>query len=109
MLFIDLRDYYEQVGKCTRLSREEEIECACRMKAGDEEARERLIQSYLPMTASYVRRAPVHVQSFGLALYCLNALEKALDSFNFEQEGETFAHRLSWYLRQAVVRYQLRR
>lgn len=32
-------------------------------------------------------------------------LEKAVDGFNFEQNGETFSHRLSWWLRQETTKY----
>ena len=87
------------------MSRQEEKEYAYQMKNGDGSARERLIQSYLPMVAAHVKRAPAHVQSLGLILYCQQALEKAVDSFDFFQDSETFAHRLSWYLRQATIKY----
>lgn len=108
MLYISVEDFYEKVSSFSKMSRQEEKECAKQMQNGDESARERLIQSYLPMVAAHVKRAPAHVQSLGLVLYCQQALEKAVDTFDFLQDSETFAHRLSWHLRQAVVDYIVR-
>ncbi|MBQ8803132.1 MAG: hypothetical protein IJZ53_05835 [Tyzzerella sp.] len=105
MIFISLNDFFEKISDCRKLSRQEEVECARQMKSGDDSARERLIESYLPMVAAHIKRIPSHLQSFGMVIYCQQALEKAVDSFNFEQNGETFAHRLGWYLRQATTRY----
>ena len=80
------------------------IECAKQMKLGDASARTRLIESYLPMVAAVVRRAPKQMQTLRLVLLCESELEKAVDSFNFLQEGETFAHRLSWHMRQVITK-----
>ena len=105
MVFISIEDFYEKAENCRVLIRQEELECAEQMKQGDSDARRRIVESYLPMTAGYVKRAKPEMQTLSLALYCVDALEKAVDSFNFFQEGETFTHRLSWYLRNAVTRY----
>lgn len=105
MIFISVEDFFEQVGACTALTRQEEMDCARRMENGDASARERLIQSYLPVVASRIKHCPPHLQTLGLVIYCQQALEKAVDSFNFLQDSETFTHRLSWGLRQAVTRY----
>ena len=75
------------------------------MKAGDASARARLIESYLPMVVATVKRSPAFMQTLGFVFSCLNELEKAVDSFNFLQDGETFTHRLSWYMRQVTTRY----
>lgn len=109
MVFISIDDFFEKAETCRVLSRQEEIECVKQMKSGDTAARERLIQSYIPMVARHIKHAKPHMQTLGLVLYCVQALEKAVDSFNFLQESETFAHRLSWHLRQAVVNYIVRR
>lgn len=108
MLFVTVEDFFKKAESCHRLSRTEEIECARWMKGGDLKARERLIESYLPFVAGYIRHTEKSMQTFGLALYCVDALEKAVDSFNFLQEGETFVHRLSWHLRQAMTQYIVR-
>ena len=108
MLYISLEDFYEKARVCRPLSRQEERDCALRMQQGDNGARERLIEGYLPMVAGHIRRAPADVQGLGLVLYCLQALEKAVDSIDFLQDSETFTHRLSWHLRQATAAYIVR-
>lgn len=107
MIYISIEDFYKKAESCHVLSRQEEIECAQQMKNGDAAARERLIESYLPMVAAHVKRTNPHMQKLGLVLYCQQALENAVDSFDFLQDSEKFSHRLSWHLRQAVVRYVL--
>jgi DNA-directed RNA polymerase sigma subunit (sigma70/sigma32) len=104
-MYISIEDFYEQVKTCKRISREEEIEIANSWKSGNEEARTRLIEGYLFAVAGHIRKMPEQFQTLGLVYYCMQALEKAVDSFNFLQESETFLHRLSWYLRQASTRY----
>lgn len=105
MIFISIEDFYDKAEKCIVLTRCEELDFAQRMKEGDGTARAKLIESYLPMTAHHVQRAKTDLQTLGLAIYCVNALEKAVDSFDFFQESETFAHRLSWHLRNATAKY----
>ena len=78
------------------------------MKAGDIFAREKLIESYIPMVANHIKRMSLHMQHLGLVIYCLQALEKAVDSFDFLQENEPFSHRLSWWLREATTKYIVR-
>ena len=108
MIYVSIDDFYEKARSCGRLTREEEIECAREMQNGSKAARDRLVQSYIPMVAGHIKRTKPHLQSLGLVLYCVHALEKAVDSFDFLQEREPFSHRLSWYLRQAVVKYMVR-
>ena len=104
-MYISIEDFYEQAKICKRISREEEIEVAKLWKSGNEEARTRLIEGYLFAVAGHIRKMPEQFQTLGLVYYCMQALEKAVDSFNFLQESETFLHRLSWHLRQASTRY----
>lgn len=108
VIYSTIDDFYAKVGTCTRLTRQEEIECAKAMNAGDTAARERLIQSYIPMVAGHIKHMKPHLQTLGLVLYCMQALEKAVDSFDFLQDSEPFSHRLSWWLRQAVANYIVR-
>lgn len=108
MIYTSAEDFYEKAGACHILTRQEEIECAKQMKNGDNLAREKLIQSYLPMVAEHIKRIQPHAQSFYLVLSCVQALEKAVDSFDFLQDSEPFSHRLNWWLRQAVVKFSVR-
>ena len=105
MVYISVEDFYQKAGSCYVMTRQEEIECAKKMKSGDNDARERLVQSYIPMIAGHIKRTKPHMQNLGLVLYCMQALEKAVDSFDFLQDSEPFSHRLSWYLRQAITNY----
>ncbi len=105
MIFISIEDFFKKVSSCYVMTRQEEIECARRMKDGDNDARERLIHSYVPMVAVHIKHTKPNIQTLGLVLYCMQALEKAVDSFDFLQESESFSHRLSWGLRQAVTNY----
>ncbi|MBQ1281175.1 MAG: hypothetical protein IIY16_02895 [Oscillospiraceae bacterium] len=106
MIFARLEDFYEKAAACTRLDRAAELDAYRRMKRGDAAARQELLESYLPMTAGFVRRS--REPSLGLALACVSALERAADSFDFLQESETFTHRLSWYLRNAAAKWLVR-
>ena len=108
MDYVSVEDFFEEAGACCILTRQEEIECAKQMRDGDRLAREKLMQSYLPMVAKSVRRAPSHRQTLGLVLYYVQALEKAVDSFDFLQDSEPFSHRLNWWLRQATTEYIVR-
>lgn len=108
MVYISAEDFYEKAGACYILTRQEEIECAKQMKNGDRLAREKLIQSYLPIVAKHIKRKQPHMQTLSLVLYCVHALEKAVDSFDFLQDSEPFSHRLNWWLRQATTEYIVR-
>ena len=107
MAYITVRDFLEKAAQAPRITREEEKECARLMHEGDAASRERIIANYLPMAASYVRRAAAEYRTLGLVYACLQALEKAVDSFDFQQDGETFVHRLSWVFRQTVFHYMV--
>lgn len=108
MLFVSKEDFFSKVSSLRKMTREEERECARRMQSGDQSAREQLIQSYLPLVAAHIKRQPEHLQCLGLVIYCVHATAKAVDSFNFLQDSETFTHRLSWYLRNAVAAYHVK-
>ena len=109
MPYITITDFFEKAATCRRLTRQEERECAIAFAAGDLTARERLIESYLPFIAGHIRMCKPHMQTITLLYTYLSALEKAVDSFNFLQDSETFPHHLSRYLRQATTRYIVRR
>lgn len=108
MVYYSIEDFYEKAENCLRMTRQEEIACARKMKAGDTTAREQMVNSYIPMVAAHMKRMKHDQQTLGLAVYCMQALEKAVDSFDFLQESETFTHRLSWWLRQATADYIVR-
>ena len=104
MLYITAEDFFNKVKALKKLPREEEIHCAIKKAEGDPEARERLMQSYLPMVAAYIQRAPEEFQTLETVYTCIRSLEEAVDRFDFLQNGETFAHHLSWRLRQCITK-----
>ena len=55
MIFLSVEDFFEKADACRKPERQEELEYARKMKAGDEEARERLVEGYLPQVAGYIR------------------------------------------------------
>lgn len=105
MLYISAEDFFEKTKKRVPLGREEERALAEKMKAGDREAREKLIAGYLPHVAGHIRQLPAQYHTLELVMRGCGALEKAVDSFEFLQDSETFTHRLSWALRQTVAKY----
>ena len=108
MIYLSAQDFFEKASLCRELTRQEEIEYGHRMNNGDAAARDALIESYTPIVARHIRHTKAHLQTLGLVLYCMQALEKAVDSFDFTQDSEPFSHRLSWAIRQAVARYLVR-
>ena len=105
MLYISVQDFFEKTAEILPLGREEERACAARMRQGDEAARERLIRTYLPMIASHIKHAPQYIQGLHLVMLCVKELDSAVDTFDFLQNSESFAHRFEWQLRQIIVRH----
>ena len=103
MLFSGVMDFYEEAQKVRRISREEEKKCAQNLQQ-DPAAREQLIRSYYPQVAAQLRRAPGDIQTLKTLYACLSSLEKGVDTFNFQQDSESFTHHLSWRLRQCIIR-----
>lgn len=66
MVFASLEEFYEKAAACRVLTRTEEKECARRMKDGDLLAQEKLVQSYLPSVAGYIRRQCDMLQGRGI-------------------------------------------
>lgn len=105
MLYISVQDFFEKTAEILPLGREEERACAARMRQGDEAARERLIRAYLPLIASHIKHAPQYIQGLHLVMLCVKELDSAVDTFDFLQNSESFAHRFEWQLRQIIVRH----
>ena len=104
MIFISVEDFVTKASTVIRLNRAEEKSLALRMIDGDEEAKEKLIYRYLPSVAFHVRRAPENIRTLNTVYTCIDALEKAIDRFDFLQDSETFAHHLGWCLRQCITK-----
>ena len=105
MLFLTPDDFFQKVAQFKPIDRQKELEYARQMLDGDPEARNAIIEGYLPHLAAVLRRAKPEYRTLRLILGYCAALEKAVDSFDFLQNSERFSHRLDWYLRQTFVRY----
>ncbi len=101
----DVPVFLHQASHLPRLTREEELACAARMDAGDSTAKDELILGYLPYMVAPIRRLDLWLQTPELITQCYKALEKAIGKFNFHQEGDTFSHYLSLWIRQAITSY----
>ena len=54
MLFISVDDFFQKARNVARLSRSDEMELALAMKEGNTDARQAIINSYLPLVAGYL-------------------------------------------------------
>lgn len=113
MLYKSVDDFYRHIANLKianpkRLSREEEKEYAIRMKEGDEEAYQALIDSYLPVLGSYLKRY-THTPSLDMIYRGLEVLNTALRTYNFLHESTSpnvnFACYLSDKVRRTMTRY----
>lgn len=104
MVFVSVDQFLAVAKKVKRLTRSEEKELGQKKNDGDTAARQALIEAYFPHVAAVIRRSPDEIKTLNTLYRCLDALEKAVDTFNFLQDGETFSHALSFRLRQCITR-----
>ncbi len=104
MVFISAEDFLDKVKAITPLTREQTTLLACQMKGGDETARDKLVQGYLPFAASFVRRAPRRIQTLATVYACIDCVEKSVDRFDFSQDRTFFAEDLGRRLRRCMIR-----
>lgn len=104
MVFVSVDDFLSETKKVKRLTRSEEKELGQRKNDGDTAARQALIYAYYPHVGAVIRRSPSEIKTLNTLYRCLDTLEKAVDCFNFLQDGETFSHALSFRLRQCITR-----
>lgn len=105
MLFVTAQQFFDGAAGAKRLDRQEEIACAARMRAGDTEAKDALVQSYLPFVAASVKRVSTGEPSLELICRFVCTLEREVEAFDFSQEREPFTHRLSLALRKTTAEY----
>jgi RNA polymerase sigma factor (sigma-70 family) len=100
----NLAVYLREIARITLLSREEELELAARVRAGDEAAKERLVEANLRLVVQVARR----YLNRGLPLSDLIeegniGLLRAVEKFEPER-GLRFSTYAVWWIRQAVAR-----
>lgn len=103
MLFISVEDFFQKASEAVHLSRDEEKRLALEMENGNTDARQAIINSYLPMAAAHIRRAPEVLRTLHTVYRFIDSLEKGVDTFRFQQDGESFVHHLSWRFRQCIT------
>lgn len=99
-----LQEYLKEIGRHKLLTGKEEIELARAMKAGDEAARRKLIQSNLRLVVSIAK----HYMNNGLSFQDLIqegsiGLIRAAEKFDPEK-GFKFSTYATWWVRQAITR-----
>lgn len=104
MLYTCSKDFFEETAKIKRLSREEEKEYGKKMQNGDEEAKRMLINSYLPVVASIIKRYTSNEPSLEVIYRAINTLEEMITKYDFQQDN-LFMNALSLSLRQIMTRY----
>ena len=100
----NLAVYLREIGRIPLLSREDEITFGRRVRAGDEAAKQRLIEANLRLVVQIARR----YRNRGLPLPDLIeegnlGLIRAVEKFDPER-GTRFSTYATWWIRQAVVR-----
>jgi RNA polymerase sigma factor (sigma-70 family) len=100
----NLAVYFREIGGIPRLTREQEVDLAQRARAGDETAKERLVESNLRLVVQIARR----YINRGLPLSDLIeegnlGLLRAVDKFE-PGRGTRFSTYATWWIRQAVAR-----
>ncbi len=106
VVLVPVQIYLRDIGKYKLLSRREEIELSKRLEKGDEEARQKLINSNLRLVVSiakkYAYRTP-HLSLLDLIQEGNLGLFRAVEKFNYKK-GFKFSTYATWWIRQAITR-----
>ena len=96
--------YLKEIGKVPLLTRDEEIELAKRIDAGDESAKRELAEANLRLVVSIAKKYIGRGMSFLDLIQEGNlGLIKALDKFDYTK-GYKFSTYATWWIRQAITR-----
>lgn len=99
-----VRMYLKEIGKVDLLTKEEEIDLAKRIEAGDESARQHLTEANLRLVVSIAKRY------VGRGMLFLDLIQegnlgllKAVEKFDW-RKGYKFSTYATWWIRQAITR-----
>ncbi len=102
----NLESYFKSASKYDLLTKEEEIELAKRIEAGDNRAREKMINSNLRLAVSIANKYAKYgnVSYEDLIQESNIGLIKAVEKFDW-RKGFKFSTYACWWIKQAVTRY----
>ena len=104
MLYTCAEDFFKYASSIERISREDELKLGLKMREGDEDAKEQLIRSYIPVLAAYLKKYSRN-PSLSLVYFGLGVLTDSVTNFNFQIENPTFTRFLGDSVRQTITRY----
>ncbi len=99
-----IRTYFDEISRVPLLTKEQEVELAQRIEAGDKEAKERLAAANLRLVVSIAKK----YRGCGLPFLDLIqegnlGLMKAVEKFDWRR-GYKFSTYATWWIRQAILR-----
>ncbi len=99
-----IRTYFDEIARVPLLTKDEEVELAKRIEAGDEEAKKKLAEANLRLVVSIAKK----YRGCGLPFLDLIqegnlGLMKAVDKFDW-RKGYKFSTYATWWIRQAILR-----
>jgi RNA polymerase primary sigma factor len=95
--------FLHEIGRYPLLSREEEIELAKRIEAGDQEAKDRMVTCNLRLVVSIAKRYQGQMPLGDLVQEGIIGLMRAVDKFDWRR-GFKFSTYATWWIRQAIGR-----
>ncbi len=99
-----VKTYLKEIGAIPRLTPEQELETARRVKQGDQAARDLMIQSNLRLVVSYAKNYINRGLSFQDLIQEGNiGLMRAVDKFDPDR-GFRFSTYATWWIKQAMIR-----
>lgn len=102
---MSLSSYFSNVGNHKLLTREEEVELAKRVKAGDKSARDQMVSANLRLAISIAKKYQNRGADFEDLIQESNiGLMKAVDRFD-HTKGFKFSTYACWWIRQAVLKH----
>ncbi len=99
-----VRMYLKEIGKVDLLTAEEEVDLAKRMEAGDQQARQQLVEANLRLVVSIAKKYVGRGMLFLDLIQEGNmGLMKAVEKFDY-RKGYKFSTYATWWIRQAITR-----
>jgi RNA polymerase primary sigma factor len=95
--------FLEEIGRYPLLTKEDEIELAKKLEKGDDEAKERMINSNLRLVVSIAKRFQGSLPLLDLIQEGIIGLIRAVEKFDWRR-GFKFSTYATWWIRQAVGR-----